>query len=260
MDLFFNPQETSRKSNLFTEKTISFFSNSLYLARHVMLQHLVLHPDDMPSAISETLAYLHAHGKPMRHAGDQVIQTGKRCMNHFHLAIEGRSPRLQRCTNRFPTTLVTWDRLPAELRVVILTMRNRMRHNAQIIIYRNVVRWILYTRAFNACDVFLDTVNEDSYDPDEVQLVDDDGNPWEYNKVIVTPEYAGTAVMFWLGRPLPANAAKDLEAEGYENFDEDTFHIEPRFLNDDRNLHAIDRHEFMGEGQDTDVPGVVSSG
>ena len=191
----------------------------------------------------------------MRYVGDRVIQIGKHCMDHFHV-IEGRLPRLQRRTNRLSSTLQTWDRLSVELRVIILAMRNRMRHNAQVIIYRNVVRWILYTRAFNACDVFLDTVNGDS----EVQLIDDDGNPWEYNKVIVTPGYVGTAVMFWLGRPLPVNAGKDLEAEGYENFDEDTFHIEPRFLNDDRNLHAIDRHEFMGEGQDTDVPGVVSSG
>ena len=180
--------------------------------------------------------------KPMRLVGDQIIQIGKRCM-------EGRSSRLQRRTKRFPTTLVTWDRLPLELTVIILTMRNRMRHNAQIIIYRNVVRWILYTRAWKACDGYLDGINTGA---------DEEDFPHFVNKVIVRSDRT-EAVLFWLGAPLSYITDVDLtddDLEGYEIFDEVTFHIEPSFLNDDRNLHVIDWQNCMEGGDHRIAPGV----
>ena len=215
-----------------------------------MSQDLVLLlPGDAPVAIDESLAYLHAHGKPMRYVGDRVIQIGKHCMEHFHHVIEGRSPRLQRRTNRLSSTLQTWDRLSVELRVVILAMRNRMRHNAQIIIYRNVVRWILYTRAWNACDGYLDGINTGADEEDFPEFV---------NKVIVRSERT-EAVLFWLGAPLSYITDVDLtddDLEGYEIFDEVTFHIETSFLNDDRNLHVINWHNCMHGGPHGIAPGV----
>jgi hypothetical protein len=187
--------------------------------------------------------------KPMCHAGDQVIRTGKRCMDHYHRVMGRRLPRMQPCSGPLPAPLVTWDRLPAELRVIILMKRNRMRHNAQIIIYRNVVRWMLYTRAWKACDAYLDGIN----DGRDEELVPD-----FVNKVIVRSERT-EAVLFWLGVPLSYITDVDLtddDLEGYEIFEEFTFHIEPSFLNDDRNLHVIDWHGCMGGGPHGIAPGV----
>ena len=59
-------------------------------------------------------------------------------------------------------------------------------------------------------------------------------------------------MLFWLGVPLSYITDVDLtddDLEGYEIFEEFTFHIEPSFLDDDRNLHVIDWYNCAWEVQ-----------
>ena len=66
-------------------------------------------------------------------------------------------------------------------------------------------------------------------------------------------------MLFWLGVPLSYITDVDLtddDLEGYEIFEEFTFHIEPSFLNDDRNLHVINWHDCMEGGPHGIAPGV----
>jgi hypothetical protein len=44
--------------------------------------------DDDYCTAQDALAHLHKYGKPMRHVGKRVMQTGKRCLDHFNNVLE----------------------------------------------------------------------------------------------------------------------------------------------------------------------------